>query len=74
MRMATEFERLFGLTTKHTRPLMQQADMVLPHAPSGRALRARVVAPPKSLFKQRDLLDASFAFLLMFTGAMLFLI
>ena len=25
--MATDLERLFGITDKHTRPLMQQADM-----------------------------------------------
>lgn len=72
--MATELERLFGLTTKHTRPLMQQADMLIPHSPSGRALRARLAVPSQPPFKQRDLLNASFAFLLVFTGAMLFLI
>lgn len=72
--MATEFERLFGLTDKHTRPLMQQSDMLLPTAPTGREIRGRIVYKREPLIKQRDLLDASFAFLLTFVGAMMFLI
>lgn len=72
--MATDLERLFGITDKHKRPLMQQGDMVLPEAPTGREIRGRIVYKREPLIKQRDLLDASFAFLLTFVGAMLFLI
>lgn len=72
--MATDLERLFGITDKHTRPLMQQADMLLPDAPTGREIRGRIVYKREPFIKQRDLLDASFAFLLTFVGAMMFLI
>lgn len=72
--MATDLERLFGITDKHTRPLMQQADMLLPDAPSGREIRGRIVYKREPFIKQRDLLDASFAFLLTFVGAIMFLI
>lgn len=72
--MATDLERLFGITEKHKRPLMQQGDMHLPDAPTGREIRGRIVYRREPFIKQRDLLDAAFSFLLTFVGAMMFLI
>ncbi len=69
--MDRNLKQIFGLSEPLT--TMRQQDMVIDDAPSGRALRHRMIKLDPWLRKD-DLRDAVMTFCLTFVGGMMFLI